>query len=156
MTLLEPSLQERLALGSMLTGIGGDPYRLTVVIPGNPQPQQRARGGRGGRHYTPDASRAAQETIATLLMPFRNLDFLQGNLALACIFFRSTAHIVDGDNLLKLVQDAGTKARVWRDDSQITGGAYRIGLDRRNPRTLIAVAQHTSSMPRHLTALPDS
>ena len=54
---------------------------------------------------------------------------------------------------LKLVADAGTKARVWRDDKQITAWSCQLELDREHPRTVIAVATHISSLKRHLTVV---
>jgi Holliday junction resolvase RusA-like endonuclease len=98
--------------------------------------------------YTPKRSRDAQTRVGRT---FRSLGLqapLDGNLAVACVFYRPDLRRVDGDNLLKLVTDAGSKARVWHDDSQITAWACRMELDRANPRTLIAIAPHTSTLTR--------
>lgn len=146
-----PAREERKRLSLMLEAVGcPDLARMAMTVhPGNPVPQERA-GGRGTRRYTPKRSRDAQESVARSLLALKARGPWQGNLALACIFYRATRHVVDEDNLAKLLKDAGTHAGVWRDDSQITGAAYVIELDRENPRTVIALADHQSSLRRDL------
>lgn len=147
---LEPGERERVQ--ALLIALGADHQRLECIVhPGNPLPQARSRSRAGQGHYTPAPTRQAQTRLRNHLADLSGTrPWLTGNLALVCIFYRDTARLVDGDNLLKLVQDAGTKANVWRDDSQITGGAQLIELDRRNPRTVIALAPHASTLRRDL------
>ena len=149
--LWELSAADQVSLVRMLTGVGADIDRLQCLeVDGNPLPQARARGRGKGRPYTPAPTRAAQASLAARMSDLAGEGQWRGNLALVCIFHRDSCLLVDGDNLLKLVQDAGTQAKVWKDDSQITGGAYRIELDRRNPRTIIGLAPHVSTLRRDL------
>jgi crossover junction endodeoxyribonuclease RusA len=73
-----------------------------------------------------------------------------GNVALVAVFFRPTRQRIDADNMMKVVMDAGTRARVWRDDSQVTAQASFVEWDPRRPRTLVAVCATMSSMDRRL------
>lgn len=72
---------------------------------------------------------------------------LSGNLSLACIFFRSNRQRIDVDNMLKNVSDAATGI-VWQDDSQVTAVAGTVEYDPSNPRTVIAIGRHQSTLLR--------
>jgi len=128
--------------------------------PGQPIPKGRARAfvqtkGRGAGKlgfYSPkdtkDEERALGERFRYELGRKGVRVPIDGNLALVAIFYRSDVREVDEDNLRKLVLDAATRAGVWHDDSQVTGGAVQVELDRERPRTLIALCPHDSSMIR--------
>lgn len=73
-----------------------------------------------------------------------------GNVGLVCLFFRPDRQRIDVDNLLKHVCDAANGV-LWVDDTQCTAIAGVIGLDRDDPRTVIAVGVHESTMIRDLS-----
>ena len=70
-----------------------------------------------------------------------------GNVALVCIFYRSNKQRIDTDNMLKHVCDSANGI-AWIDDSQVTAIAGLIELDPSNPRTVIAIAPHVTTMQR--------
>lgn len=130
-----------LALAPDLTDLRG------TIVPGEPRSQARPRTPRGGGPvYKLPEDRTAERRTATFLRQTWARP-LVGNLAVVCIFYRSTLRTVDSDNLLKHVYDAG-QGVVWVNDRQITGGAQLIELDREHPRTVIAVCRHQSTMWR--------
>lgn len=125
----------------------GSPDLRGAILPGEPHPQGRPRAPRGGGPmYKLPADRDAERKTAALLRQTWRQPLI-GNLAVVCIFYRSTLGTVDSDNLLKHVYDAG-QGVVWVNDRQITGAAQLIELDRANPRTVIAVCRHDSTMWR--------
>lgn len=94
--------------------------------------------------YKPDA--AAE--IATGLHLRANVpEPLVGNVCLVVTFYLPTRRLKDFDNLIKHLADAGNGI-LWRDDSQVTGAAQLIELDRDNPRTAILIGSHESSLAR--------
>lgn len=103
--------------------------------------------------YTPAASRKAEESLAFQVRG-RVDHRLPGNIAIAMVFFRSTRHRVDVDNLIKLVLDGITKSgAVWDDDSQVTALLGVLEMDKESPRTIIAIAPHSSSLVRSSQAV---
>lgn len=133
-----------LALG--ITSVG--PLHM-LTVPGVPYSKSRPRfGGRGRAFSKPEDVTAEHRTAiymrATVRQPFT------GNVALACLFYRPTLGRVDVDNLVKHVCDAGNGV-IYVDDQQCTGVSAVVELDRDNPRTILAVAPHQSSMVRDLS-----
>jgi Holliday junction resolvase RusA-like endonuclease len=122
-----------------------DEYRV-LTIAGEPRSKARPRFGGNGRVYTP---RKQVEAEALLGWHFRRAfrEPLSGNLAVVCLFFRSTHGRVDVDNMLKHVMDAANTI-VWHDDYQVTGMVGAVDLDRERPRTVIGIARHVSTMTR--------
>lgn len=112
--------------------------KITLTVPGPPTPKGRARSLRGGGHYTPAATRAAERHIANLWQATHGLrQPHEGPVVVdvAATFTPPTSwpkwrralalggtwpHLVkpDIDNLLKLVKDA-LNGLAWRDDSQV-------------------------------------
>lgn len=119
-----------------------------IVVPGDPKSKARPRLGKRGHVYTP--SKPFETTLATILKTggFRKRD---GNVALGAVFFRPNYQRVDADNMLKLVLDAGTTAELWNDDSQVTALMAVTEYDPENPRTVIVIGDHESSLDRSPT-----
>ncbi|MEU6628351.1 RusA family crossover junction endodeoxyribonuclease [Streptomyces parvus] len=116
----------------------------TVIIPRTPPGKLRPRHTQGGHTYKADGDKEAA-TALYLRRAFRQP--WGGNLAVGAVFFRPDRQRIDGDNLLKHVLDAGNGI-CWHDDAQITASYPVIELDRHNPRTVLVVARHVSTMDR--------
>lgn len=109
---------------------------LSLVVPGNPIPWQRA-GRNAGRAYTTKRCSDQMDAIrwlvkAKLAAPER------GPVELHLQFFRSSLQRCDGDNLEKLVWDA-FNGFVWHDDDQVVDWSGSKRVDRKAPRTEIMV-----------------
>lgn len=130
-------------VGALLDAIGGHRERVTITLPGVPTVKARPRfSGRGTYAADRDAER---DTAYRLKQVVRQPH--TGNVALACIFYRPDRRRVDADNMLKHVCDAANGV-LWLDDSQCTATAAVVELDAANPRTVVAVARHTSTLTR--------
>lgn len=116
-----------------------------ITIPGDPHPKGRPRFGRG-RAFTRQRDLDAEADMAAHLRAALPGP-LEGNIAVACCFFRRTRHRVDADNLVKHVCDAANGV-LWQDDSQVTAEVGVVELDRANPRTVILLSRHHSTMER--------
>ncbi|MFC9995677.1 RusA family crossover junction endodeoxyribonuclease [Nocardia sp. NPDC127526] len=116
-----------------------------ITIPGEPVPKKRPRFS-GRRAYTTREDHDAEARTGWHLAQVIP-EPLRGNLAVACVYYRSTRRVVDKDNLAKHVMDAGNGI-AWHDDSQCTAEFGVIELDRANPRTVIIIARHQSSLVR--------
>ncbi len=114
-------------------------------LPGSPWSKSRPRFSRQGHAY-PDPKDVAAEKETGKFLKAQCAPFT-GNVGLVCIFYRPNLKRIDADNLMKHVCDSGNGI-LWKDDSQITAEVSIVELDRDNPRTLIAVGKHASSMPR--------
>jgi Holliday junction resolvase RusA-like endonuclease len=124
----------------------GDP--TIVVIEGEPRSKARPRFTRSGRPYSDKAQVDNERYLANSFRDALNTPF-EGNVAVACLFYRSSRHRVDVDNLLKQIGDAATRSGVcWRDDAQVTAILGVLELDRDNPRTVVGLAEHQSSLDR--------
>jgi Holliday junction resolvase RusA-like endonuclease len=114
---------------------------------GAPVPKARARTVRGGS-YTPPRTKAAQEALAWAFKGACRRPPLSGNVALLAIFYRPDMQVLDTDNLLKMVLDAGTQAGMWKDDCQVTALAGLVEYDKAKPRTVVAWFPYVSTMQR--------
>lgn len=130
---------------ALLTALGGVGEAAVLTIPGEPVPKPRARHGHG-QTFASAKQRDAEAVVGMALRGAFDRP-LDGNVALVSLFFRSSRQRVDRDNLDKLVCDAANGILV-ADDCQITGGAQLLELDRDNPRTVLAVAGHESTLTR--------
>ncbi len=122
---------------------------FVLVVDGDPPSKARPRFvGKAGRKraYTPQRQKDHEVYLG---WRFRQklTEPLKGNLAVACIFFRRTLQRVDVDNMVKHVLDSGTHI-CWEDDSQITGLSVVLEYDPSNPRTIVAVGPHVSTLRR--------
>lgn len=136
-------MYDRLATG------GSDEILLYTVIPGVPPSKARPRFRRMGKHvstYTDPASRTAEARTADQLRHLVD-EPMPGNVALGCVFFRPDRQRIDTDNMLKHVSDAANGV-LWHDDSQVTAVMGVSELDAENPRTIVVIGRHTSSLAR--------
>lgn len=139
-----PDLDRALALYRALCP---DSDRFTcLVIRGEPHSKARPRFSGNGRVYTPRKQKAAENLLK---LHFRTAfkEPLLRNLAVGCIFFRSSRHRIDVDNMLKHVMDAANEV-IWRDDCQVTAQLGVVEYDSEDPRTIILIGDHDSSMVR--------
>lgn len=115
---------------------------------GGPVPKARARVGKSGHHYTPKHVTKAEDDLAVMFQVHVKARPIYGPLALVSLFFRPDHRRLDGDNLQKLVMDAGTKAGIWYDDSQVTASTWFVDIDVQRPRTVIGLAPAVSGLRR--------
>ncbi|MET8609713.1 RusA family crossover junction endodeoxyribonuclease [Streptomyces misionensis] len=118
-----------------------------TVYPGEPHSKARPRFDKKGRAYKDPADKDAEETTKWWLRQRWRKAPLTGNVSLGCVFFRSSMQLIDGDNLLKHVADAGNSI-LWVDDSQVTAKYVEVQLDHEYPRTVLVVGPHFSTMRR--------
>lgn len=134
------------ASGLLLAALGVDPdSHWQITIEGEPVVKSRPRFGRGKTYTNPRDRVAEAHTAAVLrdLLP----EPLSGNVAIACVFHRPNRNRADVDNLLKHVLDAANGV-LFADDSQVTGIVGAVELDEQDPRTEVAIGEHSSSMTR--------
>lgn len=138
-----------------LIGASADPRRfLGIVHDGPPASKARARWARTSqRAYTPASTRTEEEALAWAFFQggFPEGPFL-GNVAILAVFYRPNHQRIDADNLMKLVLDAGTRAGLWRDDSQITTQGAIVEYDPAHPRTIVVCCDSTSTLAGGLDA----
>jgi Holliday junction resolvase RusA-like endonuclease len=115
-------------------------------VDGEPRSKARPRFSGKGHVYVDEKQRAAEKTLAwEFKRAFK--EPLPGNLAVVCLFYRSSNHRIDTDNLLKQVMDAANGI-VWKDDYQVTAILGLTECDPQLPRTYVAIAPHESTMDR--------
>ena len=113
-------------------GEEADPHRISVFTCfGEPTSQYRPKNG--------DA-----RLLRTFTM-FPHTPFT-GSVCVVAIFFRPNYLRMDSDNMMKLVLDVGTKAKLWVDDSQVTAHGSYIELDAERPRTVVAISPFETSI----------
>lgn len=123
-----------------------------IVIPGEPS-SKLTNLNRTNGCGKPYASTKSEERKQTLRAWLGRLNPMLGNVAVACVFRRTNLQRIDVDNLLKAVLDAGTASQVWKDDCQVTAVAGAVEFDKENPRTIVCIAGHKSSLKRGKDAL---
>lgn len=122
-------IYERIASGAP------DEFYAFTVIPGPPASKTLSTDNRIARDHT------AAHFRRLIDEPF------SGNVALGCVFFRPNMQRIDTDNLLKHVCDAATRI-LWNDDSQVTAVLGMIEHDPSNPRTIVVIGRHLSTLTR--------
>lgn len=140
----EEDRDRALALCSVLSPESAD-VRF-FVIPGDPSSKSRPRFSRNGHAYTKAQDRA-QERVSALHFKRVFKAPKTGNVAVGCIFFRSNRRWIDADNMLKHICDAANGI-AYIDDSQVTAVLGVIELDRDNPRTIVMISDHETTMTR--------
>jgi Holliday junction resolvase RusA-like endonuclease len=141
----ETSHSDRARVVDLLSALGCTGEAVVLTVAGNPAPKPRPRFGQGRVRASEGQKRAERMLGRVLRDAFR--EPLEGNLGLVGLFYRDSRRVVDRDNLDKLVSDAGNGI-VFTDDCQVTAGAQLLELDRGNPRTVIGVAPHDSTLTR--------
>ena len=122
---------------------------LPLQLEATPIPWARARS-RGRRHFTSTRTKHHGWNFQQVFsIALETRPAFTGAVAMAAIFRMPDARWTDADNLSKLVLDAGTKAKLWRDDSHVTAPLPYLELDKKRPRTLLAFAPIRSSIPRY-------
>lgn len=123
---------------------------VSFVQHGTPVPKERPRWSAASKtFYTPNTTKVAEEALS---WKFKNA--MQGRrrfddtVALVGLFYVPSFQRRDTDNLLKLVMDAGNKARIWRDDADVIAHAVFLELDREHPRTVVAIWPYLGSHTR--------
>lgn len=99
---------------------------FAFTVRGPPVPNQRARMGAGGRFYTPHETRSYRKRVvldafaamATKGLLARGQWPLDAHYSVRLRICPFDHRRMDGDNVLKTVQDACT-GLVWKDDSQV-------------------------------------
>lgn len=112
---------------------------VRFVVDGKPQGKQRPRLGKGGRVYTPKATKRYECAIAWAALGVRPRSWsLAGRFRIEVIGYYPDARRRDGDNLLKLAMDA-LNGVLYNDDSQVIEASVSKAIDRQRPRTEVAV-----------------
>lgn len=142
----DSDIDRALRLYSAIADHGSDETLRYFTISGDPKSKARPRFGKGGRAYTSTESREAEARTAANLRARVTTPFT-GNVALGCIFFRPNKQRIDADNMLKHICDAANGV-LWHDDSQVTAIAGVVEYDPENPRTVIILGRHRSTMTR--------
>lgn len=145
----EPSdLERALDLYERIASGGDDEFMRFTVIPGPPPSKARPRFRRStGTTYTLAKDREAENTTACHLIRLVDPGPLTGNVALGCVFFRPDRQRIDTDNMLKHVCDAANGV-LWFDDSQVTALIGITEIDPDNPRTIVVLGNHISTLGR--------
>jgi Holliday junction resolvase RusA-like endonuclease len=156
MALLPPTLgqtdrERAMRVYTALASGGFEEQLYFLIVDGEPPSKARPRFSRAGHAYTP-AKQREQERVLKARLAKSFPAPLTGNVAIGCVFFRSSFQRVDVDNMLKHVLDSAT-GTCWVDDSQVTAVAGFVELDRKHPRTIIVVGLHQSTMKRESTLL---
>lgn len=129
-------------------GLGATSTSLHMVtIPGAPWSKSRPRFSRGAKvAYSSTDDRDAELRTSWFLKDSIRKP-LTGNVGMVCLFFRPNNQRVDTDNLLKHVCDSGNGV-IWLDDSQCTALAGIVELDPDNPRTVVMIGHHHTTLKR--------
>lgn len=122
---------------------------IHLVWDQEPLSKQRPRFGKNGSVYTPAQTKNYELALGFLLLS--KLDGAEPDrtncFGLRCVFYRSTRHRIDCDNMLKAVSDAAN-GRVWKDDNQVIEVIGRLFLASDNPRSEILIYRLPTPFPR--------
>jgi Holliday junction resolvase RusA-like endonuclease len=110
-----------------------------MMIEGEPRSKARPQSSTGKRYD--NSKQHAQASLLKHYMKTCILEPIQGNVAIVCIFYRSSKTRIDLDNLIKEVCDSANGI-IWRDDMQVTACVGILRMDAKFPRTAIAVGAH--------------
>lgn len=133
------------ALYEAFARAGDDESLWYLEIDGAPWSKSRPRFARG-RVYSKRDDVLAERALRYRMMQGKAPKF-PGNVMVACRFYRPNFQRIDADNLLKHVCDSANGV-LWEDDSQVTLVFGEVHHDAENPRTVILVANHHSTLVR--------
>lgn len=133
-------------LRATYSAMGGVGEPLLVTVPGVPRSKTRPRYTRKGHVYQNPTDREREERTAWFLRGGIREPF-GSNVAVVCMFVRPNRTRVDADNMVKHVLDAANGV-IFEDDRQVTAQAGLVEMDAENPRTVIAIGAHQSSLDR--------
>ena len=117
--------------------------KFALTIPGKPQPKQRARRGKGGRWYTPKATRQYEAHVRSMVSAEKRfaqfVGFGSARVSVTIDVYWPDRRRRDLDNAVKSILDGCTKAALWDDDSQVAELTVRAHVDRERPRAELVV-----------------
>lgn len=142
---LTPDADRALDIYRFIAAGGGQERLHIITIPGAPPSKARHRHGKGRTFKTAKDIAAERHTAEHLAAAVR--EPFTGNVAIGCIFYRPNRQRIDVDNMLKHVCDAA-KNILWEDDSQATAVFGVVELDPDNPRTVVVIGGHVSTLER--------
>ena len=120
------------------------PVKLQFTVGGKPQGKERPRLGKGGRVYTPKATKRFERMIAWAALGVRPRGWaLTGRFVVDVVCYFPDERRSDVDNVLKSVLD-GMQGVVYDDDSQVVIASATKWLDRETPRTEVVVKRKAS------------
>lgn len=118
------------------------------VLPGPPQPKQRARKGKNNAFYTPAETVRYERSLAQMAALRLPRGWTRDGV------YRVHVHAVfedhrrrDEDNVLKAVQD-GLNGVTWNDDSQIVDARITKTVEQGRPRTEVAIERIGDAPPK--------
>ncbi|MEI6449150.1 MAG: RusA family crossover junction endodeoxyribonuclease [Actinomycetes bacterium] len=113
--------------------------KVQFTVSGKPQGKQRPRLGKGGRVYTPKATKRFERMIAWAALGVRPRGWaLTGRFVVEVVCYFPDERRRDVDNVLKSVLD-GMQSVLYEDDSQVVIARAAKWLDRETPRTVVVV-----------------
>jgi crossover junction endodeoxyribonuclease RusA len=111
----------------------------SFVVLGPPQPKQRARKGKGNRHYTP-AETVRYESAVRAIGSLRRPPWWRadGEYHLYVVAYFADRRPRDIDNVVKAMSDALNKV-AFDDDNQVVKVSAEKRVDPSSPRTEVTV-----------------
>ena len=112
---------------------------VRFVVDGKPQGKQRPRLGKGGRVYTPTATKRYERAVSWAALGRRPREWSKkGRFTVEVTMYFPDLHRRDIANVLKAVLD-GMQGVLYEDDSQVVIAGAIKWLDREKPRTEVVV-----------------
>jgi Holliday junction resolvase RusA-like endonuclease len=113
--------------------------KVQFTVGGKPQGKQRPRLGKGGRVYTPAATKRYERMVKWSALEARPRGWkLTGRFRVEVACYFPDERRRDCDNVLKSVMDALNRV-LYNDDSQVTIARVLTAVDRERPRTEVVV-----------------
>jgi Holliday junction resolvase RusA-like endonuclease len=128
----------------MLSSLGCVSPPTFIEIEGEPRSKSRPRFTFTGKVYSAKKQRDNENLLKLYFRQHFNKPIL-AEVAVACVFYRSSRGRIDIDNLLKQIFDAANSI-CWVDDMQVTGVSAILKLDRDRPRIHIAIAHNGDNL----------
>ena len=112
--------------------------QITFEVPGSPVPKQRARRGRSGRWYTPQATRSYEAKVGWMAKAAGIHAPHDGPVGLKVRLWFPDRRRRDADNVVKAIMDA-LNGLAYSDDSQVIELFVSRQIDRQRPRAEVTV-----------------